>query len=98
MLLAAVSDPTVLVNYGFAAVAAGSIALFARELINRALDRADGKDAEVQRLNQSIQDQVVPAMTAQDQTLREVVALLADIQRQRQIDDAVARDRKDGGR
>jgi hypothetical protein len=71
----------VLGQYGVLGVFAVLLVWFAKFMIGRETTRADRLEAEVVRLNNTIQDKVIPALLSATGAVEESTELLRDLQR-----------------
>jgi hypothetical protein len=86
MALAAATDGdgpnyAVLGQYGVLGVFAVLLVWFAKFMIGRETTRADRLEAEVVRLNNVIQEKVIPALMSATGAVEESTAMLRDLQR-----------------
>lgn len=95
----------VLAQYGALGVIAALLVVFARTAIKRDADRseaawrreverADRLEAEVNRLNNSIQEKAIPALLAGATAINECTQMLREMQRQRRDDYSRRDDRE----
>lgn len=75
------ADYTVLSQYGVLGVFAVLLVWFARLMITRETARADRLEAEVVRLNNIIQEKVIPALMSATGSVEESTEMLRDLQR-----------------
>lgn len=73
----------VLAQYGVLGIFAALLVLFARTAYKRETDRADRLEADVRRLNDTIQDKVIPALMSATKAAEESASLISDLQRER---------------
>ena len=88
LLLAAADEGPgvgVLAQYGVLGIFAALLLVFARTSYKRETDRADRLEADVRRLNDTIQEKVIPALMSATRAAEESAALIADLQRERMI-------------
>jgi hypothetical protein len=88
-------DLATLSQYGVLGVFAVLLVLFARLAYRRETDRSDRLEAEVFRLNNIIQERVIPALQSATRTVEESQALLSSMQREREY-ALQRRTRRDG--
>lgn len=83
ILLAAEDGPNwaALGQYGALGFFAGLLVVFARFMINRETTRADRLEAEVLRLNNTIQEKVIPALLSATGAVEQSTEMLRDLQR-----------------
>lgn len=92
--LAAAGAQDLLTTWGPLGIFAGILVVFARTVFartderaeaawKREVERADRLEAEVTRLNGSIQDKAIPALLAAANAITECTELLRDLQRDR---------------
>lgn len=74
----------VLAQYGVLGVFAMLLVWFARGAHQRERDRADRLEDETRRLNEAIQERVIPALTSATRAVEESVDLLNAVQRERE--------------
>ncbi len=79
------ADVAMFAQYGVLGVFAAILLWFARGSVQRERERADRLEAENLRLNQAIQERVIPALTAASRAAEEATALLAAMQREREL-------------
>lgn len=77
-------DVGTLAQYGVLGIFAVLLILFAKISYKRETDRSDRLEAEVQRLNEAIQERVIPALSSATRAIEESVELLNAIQRERE--------------
>jgi hypothetical protein len=75
------SDLSTLGNYGVVGVMLALFIGFSYRLITRETKRADDNAGEVRRLNELIQDKVIPALVDSASALRESAELVRDLTR-----------------
>ncbi len=75
------SDLAVLGQYGVLGVFAVLLIWFAKFMIGRETARADRLEAEVLRLNTTIQEKVIPALMSATGAVEESTEMLRDLQR-----------------
>jgi len=78
------ADLAALTQYGVLGIFAGLLILFARVSYKRETDRSDRLEQEVFRLNNIIQEKVIPALQSSARAVEESQALLASMQRERE--------------
>lgn len=79
------ADLAALTQYGVLGVLAAILIVFARLAYKRETDRADRLEAELNRLNTSIQEKAIPALLAAATAIEECTELLRDQQRDRRL-------------
>lgn len=79
-----------LLQYGVLGIFAVLLIVFAKSLLKREQDRGDSSQNEVTRLNNLIQDKMIPALTSANQAIVQVTALLQGLQYQRDVEQAAA--------
>jgi hypothetical protein len=89
------ADLSVLGQYGVLGLVAAGLLWFAHGAIQRERDRADRLEADNRRLNEVIQDRVIPALTSATKVAEESTGLLQAMQRERERDHADRADRDD---
>ena len=82
-------DITVFAQYGILGIIAAILIWFARGAHQRERERADRLEAEVQRLHMLMLDRVIPALTSATNAAEESTALLAAMQRERELSKIV---------
>lgn len=88
----------VLGQYGVLGVFAVLLVWFAKFMIGRETTRADRLEAEVVRLNNIIQEKVIPALMSATGAVEESTELLRDLQRDRRDGYPRGRSRPDESR
>lgn len=79
------SDLSVLGQYGVLGVFAAMLVVFARVSYKRETDRADRLEQDNKRLNETIQDRVIPALLSATRAVEESGELLNAMQREREV-------------
>jgi hypothetical protein len=79
-------DLAIFAQYGVLGVFAMGLAVFARGAVKREQDRGDRLEAENRRLNEAIQDRVIPALNNATRAAEQSTELLRDMQRDMQRD------------
>lgn len=89
------SEPNyaVLGQYGVLGVFAVLLIWFARFMINRETARADRLEQEVLRLNNIIQDKVIPALLSATGAVEQSTEMFRDLQREMRVDGYSSRRR-----
>ncbi len=87
-------DVSVFANYGVVGVIAAMLLWFAKGAHQRERDRGDRLEAELQRLHEVMMERVIPALSAATRTAEESAALLASMQRERELKQIVNRQRR----
>jgi hypothetical protein len=82
-------DIAVFAQYGVLGVIAAILIWFAKGAHQRERDRADRLEAEVQRLHTLMLDRVIPALTSATNAAEESAALIAALQRERELANLV---------
>jgi len=75
------SDLAALTQYGVLGAFAILLVLFARTAYKRETDRSDRLESENTRLNQSIQEKVIPALVEATTALEQAAQLIHDMER-----------------
>jgi hypothetical protein len=78
-------DVSVFAQYGILGVLSLGLILFARGAYGRERDRADRLEQENKRLNEAIQERVIPALLSATRAAEESTELLAAMQREREL-------------
>lgn len=91
-------DLNVFAQYGVLGIVTAGLIFFAKGAHQREKDRADRLEEENRRLNNVIQDKVIPALTSATKAAEESANLLTAIQRERDLqrEAALLASRKDG--
>lgn len=80
-----------LMQYGVLGVFAVLLVMFARALLQREQQRGDAAAAEVQRLNNIMQEKTIPALLAATQAIAAAQTILQQIQYQRDVENAASK-------
>lgn len=83
-----------ILQYGAIGAIAIALFMFARGLLLREQQRGDAAAAEVQRLNNMIQERVIPALMTATQAISASQAILQGIQYKRDIEAAAKSNRE----
>ena len=79
-----------LVQYGAIGAMLVVLGFFAKSLIKREQDRADNLEKDNKRLNELVQDKIVPALINATTAVNSSQQILQDIQKQKEIDEKLA--------
>ncbi len=80
-----------LLNYGVLGIFAVLLVLFARTLLKREQDRGDTAQAEVTRLNNLIQDKIIPALIGATGAVTSAQTILQTLKYKQDVEDAAGR-------
>lgn len=84
-------------QYGVVGLVAVVLFFVAKRLFDREQARADRLEADVRRLNDLMAEQLIPALTNSTSAVLDAQAIINEIRRQKEIEDAARRLRERGG-
>lgn len=91
------SDPlSALLQYGVLGIFAAVLLWLARSLLKREQDRADKVQADNDKLQSYFVDKVIPQMSETTNILKQAVDIMAQILRQKSIEDEIRRRFEEG--
>jgi hypothetical protein len=88
-------DVAIFAQYGVLGIIASILIWFAKGAHQREKDRSDRLEAEVQRLHEVMIERVIPALSSASRAAEESAALLAAVQRERELAQVLHRQRRD---
>lgn len=77
-------DVGILAQYGILGLVCAALFLYSKSAMQRERERADRLEAQNQKLNDSMAERVIPALTSATRAIEESQALLAAMQRERE--------------